>query len=278
MNWKNELLGQQQRVITYSSPDMPVAQRVIINAVELISGRPVVEDLYKQLRAIDDGTNRIWSHVFPLLDIEVVLIESTGYTIPEDIPIVFIANHPFGILDGMALAKIIAQQRQHFKLLVNEVLCREPLLGRYFLPIDFRQTKEAQRINIESRSVALGYLKNGGAIGIFPAGGVATTPSFFSQKAKDLEWKKFVIKMIRQSGATVVPIFFEGQNSRLFQIASHIHSNLRLGLLLYELMNKRHKPLKVRVGKPIVLEDLPKDNERLLQFLYDQTYQLSITT
>jgi putative hemolysin len=175
----------------------------------------------------------------------------------------------------MALSYFISQVRRDFHLMVNEVLCREATLGKYFLPIDFRETKEAQKINIQTRATAIDYLSQGQVIGIFPSGGVATIEHIWNTKAVDLPWKRFVVQLIRRSGASVLPIYFEGQNSRLFQWASHIRQDARLGLLLFELNNKRNKPINMTVGNLLPYDSLPKDAGDLLAFLYNRTFELA---
>ena len=153
--------------------------------------------------------------------------------IPREGPIIFIANHPFGVVDGLALGEIISKVRDKFAILVNAVLCRNPQLDPFLLPIDFREIPEAMKTNINTRQEAINRLLNGEAIAIFPSGAVATAP-FPGKEPVDLEWKRFVVKLITQSKATVIPLYFHGNNSFWFQLASYIHMNLRLGLLLFE--------------------------------------------
>ena len=142
----------------------------------------------------------------------------------------------------------------------------------FLLPISFEETKEAQLINIETKKLAKERLKKGEAIVVFPSGGVATSTSFFS-KAEDLEWKRFVAKLIIQTKATVLPVFVHGRNSRLFQLASQIDLNLRLGLLLNEVRNKMGKEIRLTVGDPLppTLLQQYKDKQELLDFLREKT-------
>jgi putative hemolysin len=195
--------------------------------------------------------------------------------ISQNGPVVFIANHPFGVVDGLAFCHVASMVRSDFAAITNAVLCRSPLLQPYLFPIDFRETKQATAVNLETRTQALAHLERGGSIVIFPSGGVATAP-FPGQKAVDLEWKRFVVKMIQKSRATVVPIFFPGQNSFWFHLASYIHMNLRLGLLLYEMKNKMNTSLPVVIGDPIPYEALTQQAQGQDMLMYLRKITLAL--
>lgn len=170
-------------------------------------------------------------------------------------PTVFIANHPFGVVDGIMFGHIVSQLTEHFYFLVNAALCKEEILNQFFLPIDFAPTKQAQFINIQTKNKALEMLQKHYPIVIFPGGGVATSRGFL-KKAEELEWKRFVVKLIKKAEANVVPIFFHGHNSRLFQIASNISMDFRLAFLLNEVRNKIGKELRVEIGDTILFNEL----------------------
>lgn len=270
-----EIVGKEQRVISYSSPDDSLIKRLVINSIELSTGRARVERAYDHLKSLNIEDASIWQHVFPLLAIHLNYNVDRLKNIPSDGPLVVIANHPYGVADGMALGYVLSQIREDFLLIVNEVLCREEILGKYFLPIDFRENKEALKTNINTRKSALSLLQGGGAIGIFPSGGVSTTPSLWSKKAVDLDWKRFLNKLVSSSEAHVLPIFFRGQNSATFQVASHIHPNIRLALLLKELDRKRGKSLDFVIGDVIKPQDLSHlTRDQLLPFLREATLDL----
>ena len=147
------------------------------------------------------------------------------------------------------------------------------------MPISFDYTKEASKLNIQTRRAALDFLTSGGAVGIFPGGTVSTSLTPFS-KPMDPSWRSFTAKMITKSGARVVPIFFEGNNSLTFQLASHIHNNLRLGLLMKEFKSKVGNPVKICIGKPLSDREIKSrsGNYRILMdFLREETYKLSQT-
>lgn len=197
--------------------------------------------------------------------------------IPQDGPLVLIANHPYGILDGLMMGHILSETRGDFRILAHRVFRKAEDLNRIILPISFDETKEAVKQNLETRKSALNYLSEGGAIGIFPGGTVSTAAKPFSQPM-DPGWRGFTARMIAKSRATVVPVFFEGHTSRLFQIASHMHNTLRMGLLIKEFKKRVDTPVRVVVGEPIgrdILDPMSKDTKSLMDFLRKATYELS---
>ena len=193
-------------------------------------------------------------------------------------PLVLVANHPYGILDGLMLGRILSQCRAgDFRVLAHKVFRKSPDLERVILPIDFDETKEAARRNMDTRKEALRYLGQGGAIGIFPGGTVSTSVKPFA-RPMDPAWRTFTAKMIARSDAQVVPIYFEGHNSRLFQLASHLHYTLRMGLLIREFRARVGSTVRVVIGQPIPaarLDPLRSDPKAMMDFLRKATYELS---
>ncbi len=261
--------------LTYADPGDPLWKKSLIRTVEYFTGGPLIERLYNEIEDSDTPPEQLWSLALEKLRVTAEYDPSQLEKIPAEGPLVLIANHPFGVVDGLILGALTARTRPAFSMLVNEVLNRNDRIAGFLLPVDFRETKEAMRINIETRQEAVRRLKNGEAIAIFPAGGVATSPGFWG-KARDLEWKIFVVKLIREARATVVPLYFHGQNSRLFQVVSQFSLNLRLGLLLYEMRNKMGKPVRVTIGEPIAFEEMEGMRERraLLGWLRERTLGL----
>lgn len=196
--------------------------------------------------------------------------------IPCEGPLIVIANHPYGILDGLMLGQVLARTRGDFRILANAVFNRSKELDRAILPISFETGKQALALNIATRKTALGYLANGGAIGIFPGGTVSTGARPFSHPM-DPAWRNFTARMIAKSRAQVVPIYFEGHTSRLFQLASHMHATLRMGLLIKEFRKRVDTPVRIAIGSPIgrdVLDPLSKDSKGMMDFLRKATYEL----
>ncbi len=261
------------KIISYTEPGDPWHKRALIRSLERITGQRKLQKLYDDVMATHPTSQQIWSLMLEKLDIDLEVANKEA--IPKDGPVIIIANHPFGVVDGIILGKLFSDVRMDFKVLVNSVLCRNEVLNQHFLPVSFDETKEAIRTNLETRKIALDNLQSGGSVGIFPGGGVATAPRI-GQPATDLEWKRFVVKLIKKSNAQIIPVFFYGQNSQLFQVASHISLNLRLGVLLNEVNNKKGKTLKITVGRPISAESLSniKESDAVLAHLRGEVYRL----
>ncbi|MCB0551531.1 MAG: lysophospholipid acyltransferase family protein [Phaeodactylibacter sp.] len=262
--------------LTYSSPDDPLLKRLLINAVEVATGRPRLMRMYDEVKARNLPSSALWKGLLDKLEVRLLYDKAQLDKAPAEGPLVFVANHPFGLLDGLIMGYLAAQVRPRFTVLVNEVLTREQALGEYLLPIDFRETKAAARINLETRAKAMERLMSGEALAIFPSGGVATSPRRFWLPAVDLEWKRFPAKLIQFSRATVVPMFFHGQNSQLFQLASQVHQSLRLSFLIHEIHNKIGQEIRIDIGSPIPFEQLAhiKGRQDLLDHLREITLLL----
>ena len=141
---------------------------------------------------------------------------------------------------------------------------------------NFADTEAALETNLRTRAEAKLHLSRGGCLVVFPAGGVSTTPSLWDRRAVDTEWKTFTGRLIAQTRSPVAPVFFAGQNSRLFQIASHISMTLRLSLLFKEIHDRIGTEIRVRVGEVIGFEALPPaaDRQVFMQTLRERTYAL----
>ena len=272
---KQRLLDEEKAKVslTYSSPEDPWPKRKLIQSVELLSGRPGLEKKYRQI--VENPPDNIWESMVEKLPLKLSFDEQQLSKVPENGPVIFIANHPFGVVDGIVMGYLVSRLREEFKFLVNAVLCKEQLLNQYFLPVDFNDTRAARQTNIETRKIALECIESGKPVVIFPSGGVATAPRFW-MKAEELEWKRFVVTLIKRSEATVVPIYFYGQNSRLFQIVSQFSMELRLGLLLNEVRNKVGKKICFEIGDPIAYDRMADlDKAELLTFLSRQVRGLA---
>lgn len=269
---------------TLESPELSYAsyfddplKRRLIRTVERMSGQPKIKQLYEHYRDHLARDVPFFEAAMRLLDLDVQFSASRLAEIPRTGPLVIVANHPFGVLDGLVICWLTSLRRMDFKVLTNSALDGVPEARPYILPVDFSGTKEALAANVAMRKEALDHVKAGGCVIVFPGGGVATTPRPFDRTAVDDEWKPFTAKLITHSGAHVTPVYFEGQNSRLFQLASHFSLELRLALVFREVKRRMGSALPVVIGETLTPEALKDAGKRkgLMEFLRAQTYGLA---
>lgn len=269
--------GDAPKEISYSWSARSRAGRAVIQTIENLTGRPRLLRMAQGYEREVEGGRDFWEVMQERYQIDLDMPGGGIENIPATGPVVVVANHPYGILDGLAMGRILSARRGDFRIIANNVFRKARDLDKVILPIDFAETKEAVALNIATRKAALEYLADGGIIGIFPGGTVSTAAKPFG-RPMDPFWKTFTARMISKSEAQVVPMFFDGHNSRLFQIASHMNSTLRLALLINEFDSRVGEPLKVAIGKPLPPAEIKarsKDAKALMDYLRIQTYRLS---
>ena len=270
---------QATKGISYSSSAQTRGGRTMIRVMENVTGRM---RLIKRAKGYEDEVaagRDFWAVMVERYGLSLKVTGGALDNIPEDGPLIVIANHPYGILDGLIMGHILSTIRGDFRILANNIFNKAEELNRIVLPVSFDGDRAALALNLQTRKVALDYLAEGGAIGVFPGGTVSTAAKPFAQPM-DPGWRSFTAKMVAKSKATVVPLFFEGHTSRLFQIASHMHNTLRLGLLIKEFKARVDEPVKIVVGKPLPPEALQarnKDPKAMMDYLRKATYELSPT-
>ncbi|MCX2482586.1 lysophospholipid acyltransferase family protein [Pedobacter sp. MR2016-24] len=194
--------------------------------------------------------------------------------IPKTGGFIAIANHPYGGVEGLALVKLLCTVRPEAKVMVNFILQKIPNLNEFFVAVNpFENVQHSS--SISGLKATFDLLQNGIPIGIFPAGEVSTF-SLDKQEITDRLWHPVVGKLIARSKVPVVPIYFHGNNGVLFNILSFIHPTLRTAKLPSEFLNKQGLKIKVRIGKPIHIQDISYRNNtnKLLDFLRARTYAL----
>jgi putative hemolysin len=196
--------------------------------------------------------------------------------IPTSGPVVFIANHPYGGLDGLLLIRLIAGIRPDLKVMANYILKNVKPIADFILPVDPFERKDSAQKSLAGVKSTLEVLSKGGCVAIFPAGEVSAFHSN-TKRITDKTWNPTIGKLIAKSGAKVVPIYFSGNNSLLFNLLGMIHPRLRTARLPSEILNKKKFALKIRIGKPIAPEDIAEftDNTQLMRFLRAKTYALA---
>ena len=265
------------REISYASSAQTRAGRGFIRSVENLTGRM---KLIRMARGYEDEVRAgrdFWEVMVERYGLRLNLLGGSLENIPAEGPVIVISNHPYGILDGLMMGHILSRTRGEFRILANRVFRRAPELDEIILPISFDETREARQVNIATRKASIGYLAQGGCIGIFPGGTVSTALKPFG-RPMDPGWRRFTARLIAKSRATVVPVFYDGHNSRMFQLASHVHSTLRLALLIKEFRVRVGGAVPVVIGEPLspeVLRSLADDPRAMMDYLRAETYRLS---
>lgn len=265
------------RDISYAYSAQTRGGRAMIRTMENLTGRfGLIKRAAGYEREVLEGRD-FWDVMVERYGLSLDIIGGSLEAIPREGPMILIANHPYGILDGLMMGHILSRTRGDFLILAHKVFRKAADLDQAILPISFEETREAVALNLETRKCALSYLGQGGAIGIFPGGTVSTSAKPFSRPL-DPGWRGFTARMIAKSGATVVPVYFDGHTSRLFQLASHMHQTLRMGLLIKEFKACVDRPVRVVIGAPIPRPELGRfagDTKSLMAFLRQRTYELS---
>lgn len=263
--------------ISYIDPAMSATRRTVVWAVERATGQRKLKAVYRSFRA-EGGTKAVfWSEMLRRSGIELDFDRAALGWIPRSGPLMVVANHPYGLVDGFALCWLIQQVRPDFKLLINSVLSQAPETEAHFLPLDFSGTRAAQQTNIRSRASARAQLEAGGCLVVFPAGAISTAPDRWGRRpAMDGPWQPIAGQLVQRGRCPVLPVHFQGQNSRLFQIVSHYSVTLRLALIAGEIRRRFGTRLGMTVGQLIPFEELAPitDRSALASELCRRTYAL----
>ncbi len=209
------------------------------------------------------------------LQLEFEVSEEELKKIPQSGPFITVSNHPFGGIDGMLLVKVLSGVRPDIRVMSNFVLNKIEPVSEYMLPVDpFERRKDAVS-SLGGIKMALAHLETGGVLGIFPAGEVSSYNED-NYGISDREWQYPAMKMIKRAKVPVVPVYFQGSNSRLFHILGLIHPALRTVRLPAEVFNKKHKKIRIRIGTPVSVkeQDSISDISTYGRFLRARTYAL----
>ncbi len=242
---------------------MPRGKHLFLRLVERSNGIDRARLRYQAWRSgMADGQNDAMNRLLAACDIK---LDISGEAWPPACapgrPLLMIANHPFGLADGVAALALAEKIGRPVKILINSDLLRIPEMAQFALPIDFSETRAALHVNAASASEAIARLKSGETIMIFPAGGIATA-DWPLGRAGDLQWKTFVAKLVHRAQADVVPLYFSGQNSWRFQAASQVSMFLRLSLIVPEALRHLGRQIDVCVGPTIPYEQMAAITDR----------------
>ena len=235
--------------LTYSETFDHPLRRWIIKSIEWMTGKVTVIRMVRKFeRKGKFHGQAFWRGALDVMGIDLLTPQEQLDNIPKTGPVVFVANHPHGLVDGMILADMIGRVRPDYRILTRAFLTDiDPDAGKFMIPVPFPHEEDAQAKMVEMRRKAMEHLKAGGLIALFPSGVVASSDRMFGP-AIERDWNLFTAKMIRTSGARVVPCYFPGSNSQWYQIANRISPTLRQSLLIREVVRACNKPQKPVIG------------------------------
>ena len=266
-----------RKKLSYANTFTNPVQRNTIKTLELLTGKLRLLRKVRQFEKMGIPVGQpFWKQALDLLGINLLTKQSEITKIPKKGSLVITANHPHGLVDGMVLAELIGKVRTDYKILTRSLLTGVKQIDQFMIPVPFDHEENALKKSLEMRKSAMDHLENGGVVVIFPSGKVASSETMFGDVVEG-DWNPFTAKLIQKSGANVVPIFFPGSNSRIYQIANQISATLRQGLLIYEVVHAMNKPQKPLVGSLIKQDEISpwkSDPRGFMRWLRERTLSL----
>ncbi len=249
-----------------------VGGSIVAKLVMYIMRLNKINKLYSNV--YDEDPEAFLDRLIEALGVTIEINEEDLLKIPKEGPFITISNHPFGGLDGIILIKLLSKIRPDYKVMANFLLKKIVPIKDYFLAVNPFEDRK----NISSASgikEALRHLEEGKPLGLFPAGEVSSYKAD-SNNIEDKEWGQSVLKMIKKANVPVIPIYFKGSNSLLFQLLGLIHPMLRTVKLPSELLNKKNRIIRMRIGSPISpeIQNSFTDIMQYGKFLRAKTYLL----
>jgi len=227
-----------------------------IRMIEWMTGKLTLLHLIREFEARGPAKGEeFWQRTLDVMGIDLETPDDQIARIPKEGPVVVVANHPHGLVDGLVMGRLVAHVRQDFKILTRSLLTGIEEIAYHMVPVPFPHEEDSLKKSLEMRRHAMEHLAEGGVVILFPSGSVAASETWFGP-AVEADWNPFTAKMVLRSGATVLPIFFPGQNSRAYHIANKMSATVRQGLLLHEIAHALNKPQKPVIGEPIAPADL----------------------
>ncbi len=266
-----------KRKLSYAGTFTNPVKANTIRAMEWATGKLTLLRVIRRFEAsgVPEG-QAFWAQALGVMGIRLTTPDVEIARIPREGPLIVVANHPHGLVDGMVLAELIGRVRTDYKILTRSLLTEVEEIRRFMIPVPFPHEDRAQEKNMAMRRAAMDHLAAGGTIALFPSGSVASSDTWLGP-AIERVWNPFTAKMILRSGASVMPIHFPGQNSRIYQIANRLSATLRQGLLLHEVVHAMNRPQAPVIGRTIPHDALKRwsnDPRGLMDWLRDETLAL----
>ena len=233
---------------------LPINPRMLAALLERVLGLSPLVKVYDD-RPTNSTPAEFLQHTLNGLGVRLKIHNSVHLEeIPATGPLVVVANHPLGGLEGVAVASVLFRFRPDLKVLTNQLLTRIPELSDTFIGVDVLSSNAANG-NVSGIKQVHRHLKQAGAILIFPAGMVSVL-DLKHRSIRDRRWNRLVGQLVRRYEAVSLPVHVGGKNSMYFYAAGVIHPRLRTLLLPRQLSNKRGSELALTIGKPIPPQEL----------------------
>ncbi len=240
-----------KRRLSYAGTFNDPRKVATIRTLEWLTGKMILLRRIRHFEAMGPARGQeFWQRVLDVMGIDLLTPPEQIARIPRSGPVVVVANHPHGLVDGLVMGRLVGLVRQDFKILTRSLLTGIEEIAYNMVPVPFPHEEDALEKGLEMRRLAMEHLRDGGVVILFPSGAVAASAGWFGP-AVEAEWNPFTAKMILKSEAVILPIRFMGQNSRLYQIANRLSPTLRQGLLLHEVAHALDKPQAPIIGPPI---------------------------
>ena len=268
--------SQELKEFSFIEDELPVYKQLLIKLIEQSTGKRKISKIYRQIVSKDDTGRSFWDRAVEELELQIRIQGNSLESIPKKGPLLIVANHPFGQIDGLVLGYILEKIRPDFKIVAWDIMSEIDYFKDKILPISFKNEYASKRKNFRTLKQTIQVINEGGAVAIFPSGECAISDNYFG-KAREGQWQKFTSKIVFATDVPVLPIFFHGQNSRIFQIIGNFGYYFKLSMFFHEICNMIGKDVCLTIGNLLNETDYSnKNNENdLIDYLFQETEKLS---
>lgn len=262
--------------LTYATADLLPWQRTVIRTIERVFGKRQLRNTCNHFLQINQSAETFWADALKSLRLSVRLDGEPLSTVPREGGVLIVANHPYGIVDGVGIASTVCRIRKDIKVIAWDLLTLNENSRGYFLPMNLAENdRTARKQNLRVRKEAVKHLQDGGVVLVFPSGmaGVVETP--FSEPI-EAPWSRFMTRIIFDAQVPVLPMFVHGHNSRLFHVVSLVSQTLRLSLFFREINRMVGQEVRITVGETLEPGRLGEigDVREVTEWLYRYTLAL----